>query len=73
MEQPPLDSEVVDCILAIVSHVIHASHDTLHHVMSLWDFLLLIHPAANTFVRHSATDFYFRLSNSEYRRPTNCI
>ena len=61
-----IEPDIVDSVLYVIERVTCTSSDTLHHVMSLWDFLLLVHPAASTFIRHREQDFYFRLSKGLY-------
>ena len=59
-EAPPLRPRIADVTIAIISDVMQRSFQRVRHVTLLWDFLLLAHPAASTFVQHRPDQFYFR-------------
>jgi hypothetical protein len=55
---PPLSLPVCHYLVNIVRELIGSPPD-LHAVILLCDFLLLMHPAASTYVSHNSEDFYF--------------
>ena len=61
-EAPPLNTHIADVTIALISDVMQHSFNRSRHVTLLWDFLLLAHPAASTFVQHRPDQFYFRSS-----------
>lgn len=64
LSYPSLSSPLCEVFLSIISKLI-SLHPDIHHIIQICDFLLLTHPAANTFVYHNPTTFCFRNKWSE--------
>lgn len=64
LSYPSLSSPLCEVFLSIISNLI-SLHPDIHHIIQICDFLLLTHPAANTFVYHNPTTFCFRNKWSE--------
>ena len=47
-------TQVLKCVVE------HSTEAAIHHMIIVWDFLILLHPAASAFVFHSPTELYFR-------------
>ena len=58
---PPLPVTICESMLQVMTSVIEYSTDVaIHHMITIWDFLLLLHPAASALVFHSSSELYFK-------------
>ncbi|KAJ8308471.1 hypothetical protein KUTeg_013345 [Tegillarca granosa] len=57
---PSFSPEISQCVISILQSMMGTPPD-LHLIVAICDFLLLVHPAANTYISHSQSGFYFSL------------
>ena len=61
---PSLPLSISSSMVQITRQLIGSPPD-LHNIITLCDFLLLMHPAASTYVSHNTDNFYFAHKWSE--------
>lgn len=57
---PSLSVPVGSSVVSIIQNMSGSPPD-YHLILEICDFLLLVHPAANTYINHSRSQFYFTL------------
>ncbi|XP_064622032.1 lysosomal-trafficking regulator-like isoform X2 [Lineus longissimus] len=61
---PSLPIPICDCIVHLIQSMLDSPPE-MNHLVTLCDFLLLVHPAASTYVIHTTDTFYFNTKWAE--------